>query len=156
MPPAQTRCSPDGLALPAGDFAWGAGWGYAAGSRTPPYAQGILALLCTREDRRLGWLLAGEARQPLPLHVAGHRVSASFYTQPLERPWTRERIGAKFTGAHTGRCCAPGRSGRPSAACAALSAAPQRGKLTPRGGTGPEGDADSRGETGGHLPGTDC
>lgn len=55
-------------------------------------------MLSSREDRRLGGLPAGRAREPLLLHAAAHRVSAAFHTQPLVLPWTRQRIGTEFTG----------------------------------------------------------
>lgn len=41
-----------------------------------PHALGVVALLSTREDRRLGWLLAGQALQRL-LSVWGVPVRSS-------------------------------------------------------------------------------
>jgi hypothetical protein len=58
----------------------------------------VVAILATRDDRRLGWLLAGQALQRLLLHAAAGGVSVAFHTQPLELPGTRERIRAEFTG----------------------------------------------------------
>lgn len=90
---------PDELEFATRDFSCGAGWGHAA-SRLPdgPHVLGVVALLSTREDRRLGWLLAGQALQRLLLHATACGISAAFHTQPLELPWTRERIRTEFTG----------------------------------------------------------
>ena len=97
--PRTYPAQPDGLQFLTRDFACGAGWGHAAGSRPDgPHALGVVALLTTREERRLGWLLAGQALQRVLLHAAAHGVSAAFHTLPLELPWTRERIRAEFTG----------------------------------------------------------
>ncbi|HUY52693.1 MAG TPA: hypothetical protein VMV92_44495 [Streptosporangiaceae bacterium] len=99
VPPSAYPIQPDGLEFATRDFACSAGWGHAV-SRRPdsPHALGVVALLSTREDRRLGWLLAGQALQRLLLHATAHGVSAAFHTQPLELPWTRERIRTEFTG----------------------------------------------------------
>jgi hypothetical protein len=63
-----------------------------------PRAVGLVALLSTRDDRRPGWLLAGQALQRLLLHATAHGVGAAFHTQPLEVPVTRDQIRAEFTG----------------------------------------------------------
>ena len=81
-----------------------------------PHALGIVALLATREDRRLGWLLAGHALQHLLLHAALHGVAAAFHTQPLESPGLREQIRAQFTGgAYPQMLLRLGRNGTPAA-----------------------------------------
>jgi len=99
VPQSAYPVQPDGLAFTTRDFACGAGWGHAGvGRPDSPHALGVVALLSTREDRRLGWLCAGQALQWLLLHATVHRVSAAFHTQPLELPWTRERIRTEFTG----------------------------------------------------------
>lgn len=59
---------------------------------------GVIALLTTRDDRRPGWLAAGQALQRLLLHATARGVGAAFHTQPLEIPALRERIRAEFTG----------------------------------------------------------
>jgi hypothetical protein len=52
----------------------------------------------TRDDRRPGWLIAGQALQRLLLFAAARDVNAAFHTQPLELAATRQRIRAEFTG----------------------------------------------------------
>jgi nitroreductase len=61
-------------------------------------ALGTVALVATPHDRRLDWLLAGQAMQRLLLYAAAHRVSAAFHTQPLELPGARDHIQRRFTG----------------------------------------------------------
>jgi len=63
-----------------------------------PRAVGLVALLSTRDDRRPGWLLAGQALQRMLLHATAHGVGAAFHTQPLEVPAARDQIRAEFTG----------------------------------------------------------
>jgi len=63
-----------------------------------PREAGLVALLSTRDDRRPGWLLAGQALQRLLLHAAARGVGSAFHTQPLEIPEIREWIRADFTG----------------------------------------------------------
>jgi len=63
-----------------------------------PCVPGLIALLTTRDDRRPGWLAAGQALQRLLLHVTARGVGAAIHTQPLEIPAIRERIRAEFTG----------------------------------------------------------
>jgi hypothetical protein len=64
--------------------------------RGNPRALGVVALLTTRDDRRLGWLTAGQALQRLLLHAQAHDVRAALHTEPLELPATREQIRAEF------------------------------------------------------------
>ena len=59
---------------------------------------GLVALVTTRDDRRPGWLAAGQALQRVLLHATGRGVGVAFHTQPLEVPALRERIRAEFTG----------------------------------------------------------
>jgi hypothetical protein len=63
-----------------------------------PRAVGLVALLSTRDDRRPGWLLAGQALQRVLLHATACGVGAAFHTQPLEVPGSRDQIRAEFTG----------------------------------------------------------
>jgi hypothetical protein len=99
VPTSAYPVQPDGLEFATRDFACGTGWGHAVGRRPDSlHALGVVALLSVREDRRLGWLLAGQALQRLLLHATAHGVGAAFHTQPLELPWTRERIRTEFTG----------------------------------------------------------
>lgn len=63
-----------------------------------PHALGVVALLSTREDCRLGWLLAGQALQRLLLHATAHGGSTAFHTQPLELPGIREQVRSECTG----------------------------------------------------------
>jgi nitroreductase len=62
-----------------------------------PRAVGLVALLTTRDDRRPGWLIAGQALQRLLLHATARGVGAAFHTQPLEIPRIREAVRAEFT-----------------------------------------------------------
>jgi hypothetical protein len=89
----------DGLEFPSRDLAAGAPWGAerAASAREPahrvaPAAVGTVAVLTTREDRRVDWLLAGQALQHVLLHAATLDVSAAFHTQPLELPYLRAAV----------------------------------------------------------------
>jgi len=62
-----------------------------------PHAVGLVVLLSTRDDRRPGWLLAGQARQRLLLYATARGIDAAFHTQPLELFITRELIRKEFT-----------------------------------------------------------
>jgi hypothetical protein len=62
-----------------------------------PHAIGLVALLSTRDDRRPGWLLAGQALQRLLLYATARGVDAAFHTQPLELAIPRELIREEFT-----------------------------------------------------------
>jgi hypothetical protein len=62
-----------------------------------PRAVGLVALLTTRDDRRPGWLVAGQALQRLLLHATARGVGVAFHTQPLEIPQLREAVRAEFT-----------------------------------------------------------
>ena len=68
----------------------------ASGQAAPAF--GTAVLLTTRGDRRLDWLLAGQALQRVLLHAAVSDVSAAFHTQPLELPGPRNTIRAQLTG----------------------------------------------------------
>lgn len=61
------------------------------------HATGVIGLLTTREDRRPGWLLAGQALQRLLLHATAAGVGAAFHTQPLEIPQIRNQVRNSFT-----------------------------------------------------------
>jgi nitroreductase len=61
------------------------------------HAIGLVALLSTRDDRRPGWLLAGQALQRLLLYATARGVDAAFHTQPLELTIMRELIRGEFT-----------------------------------------------------------
>jgi len=68
------------------DFDLGRNLGLLPAGGAPP---SVTAILLTRDDRRAGWLRAGQALQRLLLHAASEWVFASLYTQPLEDPVTR-------------------------------------------------------------------
>ena len=79
------------------DVPGGAGGGPAPPERPDdPHAVGLVVLLSTRDDRRPGWLLAGQALQRL-LYAAARGVDAAFHTQPLELAIVRELIREEFT-----------------------------------------------------------
>lgn len=99
--------SADGVELPWRDIAAGApgGFRHRGGGReidqeTAPAAVGMVALLTTREDRRVDWLLAGQALQHVLLHAATLDVSAAFHTQPLELPDLRAAIRRDLVCGH--------------------------------------------------------
>jgi hypothetical protein len=98
--PASARpMQPDGPEFASRGFGRGAGQEYAVHPQPGrPQALGVVAILATRDDRRLGWLLAGQALQRLLLHAAANGISAAIHTQPLEVPGTRERIRTEFAG----------------------------------------------------------
>ncbi|TDC16180.1 hypothetical protein E1284_13495 [Actinomadura bangladeshensis] len=96
----------DVLEFPSRDLA-GAPWeaGRDAGDREPgprtaPAAVGTVAVLTTREDRRVDWLLAGQALQHVLLHAATLDVSAAFHTQPLESPHLRAAVRRDLVCGH--------------------------------------------------------
>ena len=96
--PGETR--PDGVpptAYPAGDrervafpirdFAAGRGWGYAE-----PGDDGLkppVAVLTTRGDSLVDWLVAGQALQRMLLRAATRWTFAAMFSQPLESPDAR-------------------------------------------------------------------
>lgn len=87
----------------AADAPWEAEHG--AGGREPergaaPGAVGTVAVLTTREDRRVDWLIAGQALQHVLLHAATLSVSAAFHTQPLELPYLRAAIRRDLVCGH--------------------------------------------------------
>ncbi|NEA28772.1 Acg family FMN-binding oxidoreductase [Actinomadura bangladeshensis] len=97
----------DGLEFPARDLAAGAPWGSRhpasgqdADQATASAAVGVVAVLTTREDRRVDWLLAGQALQHVLLHAATLDVSAAFHTQPLELPYLRGAIRRDLVCGH--------------------------------------------------------
>jgi hypothetical protein len=97
VPATAYPAQPDGLEFAGRDFACGIGWGYPLKSPPDgPNAVGLIALLTTRDDSRLAWLLAGQALQRLLLHTTSHGVSAAYHTQPLELPEIRQRIRTEF------------------------------------------------------------
>jgi hypothetical protein len=98
VPAAAYPAQPDGLEFAGRDFACGTGWGYPLKSPPDgPNAIGLVALLTTRDDSRVAWLLAGQALQRLLLHATSQGVSAAFHTQPLELPQLRQQIRTEFT-----------------------------------------------------------
>ncbi|MFA1542888.1 Acg family FMN-binding oxidoreductase [Actinomadura monticuli] len=76
------------------------GGGQEIDHETAPAAVGTVALLTTREDRRVDWLLAGQALQHVLLHAATQDVSAAFHTQPLELPDLRAAIRRDLVCGH--------------------------------------------------------
>jgi nitroreductase len=78
-------------ALPARDFGLGRGWGW-----TGRTGGGIatLAVLVTDGDTLTDWIRAGEALQGALLTATALWVFASFATQPIEVPHTREALRA--------------------------------------------------------------
>ncbi|WP_245666775.1 Acg family FMN-binding oxidoreductase [Actinomadura latina] len=97
----------DGLEFPSRDLAAGAPWEDErdAGDReldrrAAPAAVGTVAVLTTREDRRVDWLLAGQALQHVLLHAATLDVSAAFHTQPLELPHLRAAVRRDLVCGH--------------------------------------------------------
>jgi hypothetical protein len=91
---------PDAIAFADRGFVLGPGQeppAEASGQAEPPVF-GTAVLLATRGDRRLDWLLAGQALQRVLLHAAISDVSAAFHTQPLELPGPRHTIRAQLAG----------------------------------------------------------
>lgn len=89
---------PDGLEFSTRCFGGASGYGFPVRPRPDdPRAMGVVALLSTRDDRRAGWIFAGQALQRLLLQATAQGVRAAFHTQPLELSGTRERIRAEFT-----------------------------------------------------------
>jgi hypothetical protein len=96
----QARTRPmryDGPEFAVRDVPGGGGAPAAPECPDDPHAVGLVALLSTREDRRPGWLLAGQALQRLLLYATARGVDAAFHTQPLELTITRELIREEFT-----------------------------------------------------------
>jgi len=115
VPTTAYPAQPDGLAFTGRDFACGTGWGYPPKSPPPgPEAIGLVAVLSTKDDGRVAWLLAGQALQRLLLYATSQGASAAFHTQPLELPQTRRRVRAEFTdGAYPQMLLRLGRDGHP-------------------------------------------
>jgi hypothetical protein len=98
LPATAYPAQPEGMEFTGRDFACGAGWGYPLKSSPHgPHATGLVAVLCTKEDNRAAWLLAGQALQRLLLHATSQGAGAAFHTQPLELPQIRRRIRAEIT-----------------------------------------------------------
>lgn len=94
---------PDGLEFATRDFAAGSPWGIPLRTRrTDQRTVGSIAVLTTQRDRKLDWLLAGQALQHLLLYATVHRLQVAFHTQPLELPQLRAEIrtGLLAGGAH--------------------------------------------------------
>jgi nitroreductase len=91
---------PDGLLFTTRGFAGGARSGYAlrAHRGMDARADGTVAVLATQGDRRLDWLLAGQALQHLLLYAAVHDAQVAFHTQPLELPDLRAAMRAEMFG----------------------------------------------------------
>ncbi len=99
VPPGAYPAQPDGLDFATRDFSLGTGWGFPPRPGPGnPHALGVVALLTTRDDQPLSWLLAGQALQRLLLHATAHGISVAFHTQPLEFPGLREQIRSEVTG----------------------------------------------------------
>lgn len=97
----------DGLEFPSRDLPAGAPWEAEreADDRelahgAAPAAVGTVAVLTTREDRRVDWLLAGQALQHVLLHATTLDVSAAFHTQPLELPYLRAAVRRDLVCGH--------------------------------------------------------
>lgn len=99
VPAAAYPRQPDGLEFAGRDFAAGAPWGFRLrGRRADPRAGGTVAVLSTQHDRRLDWLLAGQALQHLLLYATVHEVKVAFHTQPLELSDLRAAVRAELLG----------------------------------------------------------
>ena len=70
------------------------GEGQAASDRELALTAPLLALLGTDGDEIGGWIRAGQALGRVLLTAQSHRVSASFFNQPVEVPDLRERLRA--------------------------------------------------------------
>jgi hypothetical protein len=97
----------DGLEFPSRDLAAGAPWRFQHRADDQeidhganPAIDGMVAVLTTREDRRVDWLLAGQALQHVLLHAATLDVSAAFQTQPLELPYLRAAVRRDLVCGH--------------------------------------------------------
>ncbi|MFI0411717.1 Acg family FMN-binding oxidoreductase [Actinomadura sp. 3N508] len=105
LSPGSYPIQPDGLEFASRDFAAATRWGRRRQGRqnadpdtAHPAAVGTVAVLVTREDRRLDWLLAGQALQHVLLHAETAGVSAAFHTQPLELPYLRAAMHRDLCG----------------------------------------------------------
>ncbi|MFE9104364.1 Acg family FMN-binding oxidoreductase [Actinomadura geliboluensis] len=113
--PASSPAPADGLEFPSRDLTAGAPWGFqrqAGDCETASAALGTVAVLTTREDRRVDWLLAGQALQHLLLHAATLDVSAAFHTQPLELPYLRAAVRRDLACGHPQMVLRLGRAAR--------------------------------------------
>ncbi|MFA1542694.1 Acg family FMN-binding oxidoreductase [Actinomadura monticuli] len=94
----------DGLRFPSRNADAGAPWELRHGAGGRPTggeaAEGMVAVLTTREDRRVDWLLAGQALQHVLLHATTLDVSAAFHTQPLELPYLRAAVRRDLVYGH--------------------------------------------------------
>ncbi len=101
IPATAYPLQPDGLRVQfAGrDFAVGAPWGFLLRARKlDARAVGAVAVLATPGDRRLDWLLTGQALQHLLLYATAHGAKVALHTQPLELPELRAKIRAELLG----------------------------------------------------------
>ncbi|HEU5161018.1 MAG TPA: hypothetical protein VFU43_28735 [Streptosporangiaceae bacterium] len=101
IPATAYPMQPDGLqVLFAGrDFAAGAPWGFPLRARKlDGRAVGAVAVLATPSDRRLDWLLSGQALQHLLLYATAHGIKVALHTQPLELPDLRAKIRSQLLG----------------------------------------------------------
>lgn len=100
IPPAAYARQPDILPFAARDFRVGASWG------PPPRTTGrgvrggvgIVAVLATQRDRKLDWLLSGQALEHLLLYATVHGVKVALHTQPLELAEPRAEIKTGLLG----------------------------------------------------------
>ncbi|TDE33948.1 hypothetical protein [Actinomadura sp. 6K520] len=99
LAPDSLPATPDGLEFPSREFFAGTPW--APRHHGPPTGTaGTVAVLTTREDRRVDWLQAGQALQHVLLHAATLQVSAAFHTQPLELPYLRVAVRRDLVCGH--------------------------------------------------------
>jgi nitroreductase len=101
IPATAYPLQPDGLQVMfAGrDFAVDAPWGFPLRARRlDARAIGAVAVLATPGDRRLDWLLTGQALQHLLLHATAHEAKVALHTQPLELPDLRAKIRSQLLG----------------------------------------------------------
>jgi hypothetical protein len=52
----------------------------------------VLVVLGTDQDKRLDWLIAGQAMQKVLLRATAHGVAASYLNQPIELDELRPRL----------------------------------------------------------------
>jgi hypothetical protein len=99
IPASAYPIQPDGLPFTTRDYATGAPWGFPLRPRRQdPRLIGTVAVLTTLSDRRLDWLLAGQALQHVLLYATAHGIKVAFHTQPLELPDLRAEIRAQLFG----------------------------------------------------------
>ncbi|WP_207945490.1 hypothetical protein [Actinomadura sp. 7K534] len=99
LTPASFPASPDGLEFPSREFFAGTPWAVRHHGPSGGHV-GTVAVLTTREDRRVDWVQAGQALQHVLLHAATLQVSAAFHTQPLELPYLRAAVRRDLVCGH--------------------------------------------------------